>query len=53
MKLKGRHFETIEVTEAESQAVLSTLTGHNFKDGFKNAEVLGTVDMCDKGLLRG
>jgi hypothetical protein len=26
-KLKGRHFDTIEVIEAESQAVLDTLTG--------------------------
>jgi hypothetical protein len=25
IKLKGRHFKTIEVTEAESQALLNTL----------------------------
>jgi hypothetical protein len=30
MKLKSRHFETIEVIEAESQAVLNTLTEHAF-----------------------
>jgi hypothetical protein len=36
MKLKGRHFDTIEVMEAESQAVLDTLTEHDFKDAFEN-----------------
>jgi hypothetical protein len=33
--LKGRHFDTIEVIEAESQAVLNTLTEHNLNDAFK------------------
>jgi hypothetical protein len=28
IKLKGRHFDTTEVTEAESQTVLNTLTEH-------------------------
>jgi hypothetical protein len=32
IKLKGRHFDTIEVMEAELQAVLNTLTQHNFQD---------------------
>jgi hypothetical protein len=35
IKLKGRHFDTIEVLEAESQAVLNTLTEHNFQDTFR------------------
>jgi hypothetical protein len=35
IKLKGRHFETIEVVEAESQAVLNTFTEHDFQDAFK------------------
>jgi hypothetical protein len=35
MKLKGCHFHTIEVIEAESQAVLSTLTEHDFQGAFK------------------
>jgi predicted helicase len=52
IKLKGRHFDTIEVMEAESQAVLSSLTEHDFQDAFKKfAEELGTVHMCGKGLL--
>jgi hypothetical protein len=34
-KLNGRHFDTIEVIEAKSQAVLSTLTEHDFQDTFK------------------
>jgi hypothetical protein len=35
IKLKGRHFETTEMIEAELQAVLKTLTEHNFQDTFK------------------
>jgi hypothetical protein len=36
IKLKSRHFDTTEVMEAESQAVLNTLTEHHFQDAFKN-----------------
>jgi hypothetical protein len=32
---KGRQFDTIEVIEAESQAVLNTLTEHDFQDAFR------------------
>jgi hypothetical protein len=35
IKLKGSHFGTIEVIEAESEAVLNTLTEHDFEDAFK------------------
>jgi hypothetical protein len=35
VKLKGRRFDTIDVIEAESQAVLNTLTEHNFQDVLK------------------
>jgi hypothetical protein len=35
IKLRGRHLDTIEVIEAESQAVLTTLTDHDFQDAFK------------------
>jgi hypothetical protein len=35
IKLKDRHFDTIEVMEAESQAVLNTFTEHDFRDAFK------------------
>jgi hypothetical protein len=35
IKLKGRHFDTVEVMESESQAVLNTLTEHDFQDAFK------------------
>jgi hypothetical protein len=34
IKLKGNHFDAIEVIEAESQAVLNTLTEHDFQDAF-------------------
>jgi hypothetical protein len=35
MKLKGRHFYTTAVLEAESQAVVNILTGQDFQDTFK------------------
>jgi hypothetical protein len=35
-KAKGRHFDTIEVIDAESQAVLNTLREHDIQDAFKN-----------------
>jgi hypothetical protein len=34
IKLKGRHFDTLEVIEAESQEVLNILTEHDFQDVF-------------------
>jgi hypothetical protein len=34
MKLKGRHVDTVEVMEAESQAVLNTLPDHDFQNAF-------------------
>jgi hypothetical protein len=36
IKLKGRHFYTIMVTEAESQEMLNTITEDDFQDAFKN-----------------
>jgi hypothetical protein len=38
IKLKGRHFDTTEVIEAESQAVLNTLTEHDFQNAFKKRQ---------------
>jgi hypothetical protein len=38
IKLKGRHFDTIEAMEAESQAVLNTLTEHTSQDEFKKLQ---------------
>jgi hypothetical protein len=35
IKLKGRHFYTNEVIEAESQAVPNTLTEHDFQGAIK------------------
>jgi hypothetical protein len=53
IKLKGRHFDTTEMMEAESQAVLNTLTEHDFQDAVKMAEALGTVHMHGRRLFRG
>jgi hypothetical protein len=38
MKLKGLHFDTTEVMEADSQAVLNTLAEHDFQDAFKKRQ---------------
>jgi hypothetical protein len=35
IKVKGRHFDTVEAMEAEPQAVLNTLTEHDSQDAFK------------------
>jgi hypothetical protein len=43
IKLKGRHFVTNEVTEAELQAVLNTLTDQDFQDAFKNGRKPGNA----------
>jgi hypothetical protein len=52
LKLKDHHFDTTEVTEAESQTVLNTLTEHDFQDAFKQmAEALGTAHTRRMGLL--
>jgi hypothetical protein len=36
--LKCSHFDAIEVNDAEAQAMLNTLTEHDFQDAFKMAE---------------
>jgi hypothetical protein len=41
IKLKGLHFDTFEVIEAESQAVLNTVTEHYFQDAFQNSRSTG------------
>jgi hypothetical protein len=38
IELKGRHFDTLEVIEAESQAVLNALTEHDFQDVLKKLQ---------------
>jgi hypothetical protein len=54
VELRSYHFHTIKVIAAESQAVLNTLTQHDFRDAFKEmAEALGTVHARGRGLLRG
>jgi hypothetical protein len=54
IKLKGRHFYTTVRIEAESHAVLNTLTEHDLQDSFKKkmAEALETVHKRGRGLLR-
>jgi hypothetical protein len=50
IKLKDRHFDAIEVIEAESQVVLNTPNELDFQDAFKQmAEELGTVHTCGRG----
>jgi hypothetical protein len=52
IKLKGRHFDTVEVTEVESQVVLNTLTEYDFQDAFKKWQALETVHTCGKGYFK-
>jgi hypothetical protein len=35
INLKCRHFDTVEVMEAESEAVLNTLAEHDFQDALE------------------
>jgi hypothetical protein len=54
IKLKGHHFDTINVIEAESQAVLNTFTEQDFQDAFKKmVEELEMVHTCGRALLQG
>jgi hypothetical protein len=43
MKLKGHHLDTIEVIEAESQAVLNNLTEHDFQYAIKKWQNSGNA----------
>jgi hypothetical protein len=46
IKLKGHHFDTIEVIKEELQAVLNTLTEHKFQNAFKKWQ------KCLEGFIR-
>jgi hypothetical protein len=41
IKLKDRYFDTTEDIESKLQAVLNTLTKHDFQDAFKNGRNAG------------
>jgi hypothetical protein len=49
IKLKRCHVDTVEVIEIESQAVLNTLTEHDFQDAFINGRNAGTGADSRKG----
>jgi hypothetical protein len=50
IKLKGRHFNTMEAMEAEPQAVLDTFTGHDFQYALKkNGRSIGQGAYAQKG----
>jgi hypothetical protein len=49
IELKGRHVDTAEVIEAESQVVLNTLTEHDFLDAFKKLQKLWERCMHTEG----
>jgi hypothetical protein len=52
IKQKGRHFDTVEVMKAESQAVLNTLTEHDFQGAIKNDRGAGNGAYAWKGTSR-
>jgi hypothetical protein len=49
IKLKGRHFDTTDVMVAELQAVLNTLTEHDFQDAFEKGRSAGNGAYVRKG----
>jgi hypothetical protein len=49
IKLKGRHFDTIEVIRVESQAVLNALAEHNYQDAFKKQQKIWELCTCTEG----
>jgi hypothetical protein len=51
IKLKGRHFDTTEVIEAELQAALNTLTEHDCQDAFKIQKKLWEQRIRAKGTI--
>jgi hypothetical protein len=53
IKLKGRHFDETEVLHAELEAVLNTLTEHDYQDAFKNGRRSGNGHTYGRGLLHG
>jgi hypothetical protein len=53
MKLKGHHFDTVEVIEAELQAVLNSHIEQGIQDAFKNGRSAVNVAYARKGLFRG
>jgi hypothetical protein len=52
IKLKGHHFDAIEVIEVELQLVLNTLTEQDSWMHLKLAEMLGILHTRKKGLLQ-
>jgi hypothetical protein len=52
IKLKIRHFETIEMIEAESKDLLNIHTEHDFQDAFKKWRMRWEPHTRGKGLLR-
>jgi hypothetical protein len=49
VNVKDRHFDTVEVIEAESQTVLNTHTELDFQDTFKNGRSAGNGEYWRKG----
>jgi hypothetical protein len=50
LKMKGRHFDTVEVFEAKSQVVPNTFTEHDFQDAFKKRQK--RWERCIRATLR-
>jgi hypothetical protein len=49
IKEKDCHFDIIEVIEAELEAVLNTLTEHDFRDAFKKWQKRWERCICAEG----
>jgi hypothetical protein len=53
IELKGHRFDTIKVIEAESQAMLNTLTKYDFLDAYKNGRSTENGTYVGKGTIDG
>jgi hypothetical protein len=47
--MEGRHFDTVEMIEAESQVMLGILTEHYIRDRFKKWQKLQAWCICMEG----
>jgi hypothetical protein len=53
IKLKGYHFDIVEVIETKSKTVLNTLREHDFQDAFKKERSAGNGAYARRDYFEG
>jgi hypothetical protein len=48
-KPKGPHFDSVDVTMAESQTMLNTIREHDFQDAFTKWQMCPERCICEEG----